>query len=139
MTADLVPYPAIERHGVIGDRRTAALVAADGTISWWCLPNYDGAPVLGALIDAGRGGFWRLGPATPVLGRQRYIDRTAILATAWDDGVEITDAMLWPEVDRSPVDEPRRVVLRRLRSTKADSRCVMALQSPPRFWARRVA
>ena len=26
-----VPYPPIERHGVVGDRRTAALVAADGT------------------------------------------------------------------------------------------------------------
>jgi hypothetical protein len=24
-----VPYPPIERHGVIGDRRTAALVAVD--------------------------------------------------------------------------------------------------------------
>lgn len=28
-----IPYPPIEKHGVIGDRRTAALVAADGTLS----------------------------------------------------------------------------------------------------------
>jgi alpha,alpha-trehalase len=27
-----IPYPPIERLGVIGDRRTAAIVAADGTI-----------------------------------------------------------------------------------------------------------
>ena len=36
-----IPYPPIERLGVIGDRRTAAMVAADGTICWWCLPDYD--------------------------------------------------------------------------------------------------
>ncbi len=49
-----IAYPSIEHHGVVGDRRTAALVAADGTIDWWCLPDYDGIPVFGALLDAGR-------------------------------------------------------------------------------------
>ncbi|HLG71274.1 MAG TPA: trehalase-like domain-containing protein, partial [Chloroflexota bacterium] len=33
-------YPPIERHGAIGNRRTAALVAADGTIDWLCMPDY---------------------------------------------------------------------------------------------------
>ncbi len=48
-------YPPIERLGVVGDRRTAAMVAADGTMCWLCLPDYDGEPVLGALLDTGRG------------------------------------------------------------------------------------
>ncbi len=46
-----VPYPAIERHGIIGDRRTAALVAADGTLDWLCLPGYDGDILFGAILQ----------------------------------------------------------------------------------------
>ncbi len=60
-----VPYSAIEKHGVIGDRRTAALAAADGSIDWLCMLDYDGDIVFGALLDAEKGGFWRLGPAAP--------------------------------------------------------------------------
>src|SRR5690242_20015079 len=71
-SSHILPYPAIERHGVIGDRRTAALVAADGTMDWLCLPDYDGDIVLGALLDARKGGFWRLGPAELEEGRQSY-------------------------------------------------------------------
>ncbi len=53
----LIPCPSLEQHGVIGDRRTAALVAADGTIDWLCLPKYDGAIIYGALLDSEHGGF----------------------------------------------------------------------------------
>ena len=59
-------YLPIESHAVIGDRRTAALVAADGAIKWWCLPNFDGEIVFGALPDAERGGSWQLGPARAI-------------------------------------------------------------------------
>lgn len=62
----------IERHAVVGDRRTAATVAADGSVDWYCLPAYDGAAVFGALLDGERGGRCRLGPAATALGRQRY-------------------------------------------------------------------
>ena len=61
---------AAERHfpiaelGVIGDRRTAAVIGPDGTVLWLCLPDYDSRPVFGRLLDSERGGYWRLGPAT---------------------------------------------------------------------------
>ncbi len=101
-----VPYPPVERHGVVGDRRTAALVAADGTVGWLCLPCYDSPPVFGALLDTTRGGFWRLGPALPSLGRQRYLDRSAALITTWTNPVtggelELLDVMAWPWDDRT--------------------------------------
>lgn len=51
-----VPYPPLERLGVIGGGRTAALVAPDGTICWMCLANYDGRIIFGALLDAAKGG-----------------------------------------------------------------------------------
>ena len=79
-----IPYSPIEQHGVIGDRRTAALVATDGTLDWLCWPDYDSASLFGALLDAQRGGFWRFGPATPVAGTQRYLDDSAALVTTWE-------------------------------------------------------
>ena len=55
-------FPPIARHGVIGDRRTGALVAADGSLSWFCVPDFDGPPLFGALLDPKRGGFCRFAP-----------------------------------------------------------------------------
>lgn len=125
----LVPYPAIERHGVIGDRRTAALVAADGTLDWLCLPDYDGDVVFGALLDSGRGGFWRLGPIGRHLGTQEYRGDTATLVTAWDVGgsrLELVDVMSWPQRERPPGHDELRAVIRCLRCTKGQARCALA-------------
>jgi GH15 family glucan-1,4-alpha-glucosidase len=124
-------YPPIERHGTIGDRRTAALVAADGTLDWLCLPNYDSPPVFGALLDAGRGGFWRFGPPMAALGRQFYRADTATLVTTWESEagtLELADAMLWPDTDRPAGREPRRIVLRRLRCTRGTADAGMAIR-----------
>jgi len=129
-------YPPIERHGTIGDRRTAALVAADGTIDWLCLPNYDSPSVFGALLDTGRGGYWRFGPPSPPLGRQVYRPDTATLVTIWEtEGgtLELADAMLWPETERPEGREPRRVVLRRLRCTRGAVDAVMAIRARGNF------
>ncbi len=128
-----IPYPPIERHGVIGDRRTAALVAADGTLDWLCLPDYDGTVIFGALLDEARGGFWSAGPAGMALGRQRYQDDSATLVTCWadDEGdLELTDAMAWPGGARAPGREDQRIVLRRLRCTRGGVRC--AIEVSPR-------
>ena len=80
-----VAFPPIERHGVIGDRRTGALVSADGTLNWFCTPNFDGAPIFGALLDPNCGGFCHFGPRGAREGRQRYDGNTATLITAWTD------------------------------------------------------
>jgi GH15 family glucan-1,4-alpha-glucosidase len=115
-----IPYPPIEHHGVVGDRRTAALVAADGTVDWWCLPDYDGIPVFGALLDAERGGYWRMGPPITTFGHQRYEPDSAILITEWGTGsgtLVLTDAMVWPEDTRGAGDAQRRVLVRTLTCT----------------------
>jgi GH15 family glucan-1,4-alpha-glucosidase len=123
-------YPRLADLGVVGDRRTAAVVSADGTVSWLCLPNYDGLPIFGRLIDAARGGWWRLGPERAGVGRQCYLPDSNILVTTWQDGegeIELTDAMLSPD-DRRPADaEGKRVLLRRLRCRRGSVRCAMRL------------
>lgn len=138
MRPSFIPYPPIERLGVIGDRRTAAMVAADGTICWWCLPDFDGCTVFATLLDAAAGGYCRLGPAEPSLGAQHSLQDTAALVTCWDwNGgcLELTDVMLSPETSRQARAVDRRTVLRRLRCLSGSFDCVGSIVPRPDFGA----
>jgi GH15 family glucan-1,4-alpha-glucosidase len=129
-TSPIVPYPPLEKLGLIGDRRTAALVAADGSLCWMCLPTYDGVPTFGALLDAENGGVWKLGPKARRFGRQHYPSSGPILETTWSESsgaIELWDFMPWPGNDRQQADAGRRVVVRRLHCTHGDVRCRMSL------------
>ncbi len=122
----VIPYPALEDHGVIGDRRTAALVAADGTLDWLCLPDYDGPIVFGALLDCLKGGHWRLGPPYRSRGQQTYLTDSMVLETRWDlpsGSLVLHDAMLWPETKRSAEVETVRTIVRCLRCTAGKVAC----------------
>jgi GH15 family glucan-1,4-alpha-glucosidase len=133
-----VPYPSVGHHAVIGDRRTAALVAADGTLDWLCLPNYDGAPWFGALLDIHQGGYWRLGPAVLSLGEQPYLGSTPAAVTTWATSageIELTDSMPWPREERCAGEAHRRVVLRRLRCMRGEVPCAMRLCPRPDYQA----
>lgn len=111
----------IQQHGLVGDGRTAALVAADGSIDWLCLPRFDAAPVFGSLLDPARGGSWRLGPSAPVFGHQHYLEDGGILVTGWNrrqGSLELADALLLPPDNQAP-DRP--VMIRRLRCLRGAS------------------
>jgi hypothetical protein len=125
MNPSLIEFPPIGKHGVIGDRRTAALVAADGTIDWLCVPDYDDDVLFGAVLDPQRGGFCRFGPATPRFGSQTYEKATVTLVTRWEDEdgmLELHDLMPWPDRDRPSRQERTRVVLRCLRVLRGKAR-----------------
>lgn len=124
------PYPPVERLGVTGDRRSAAVTAADGTICWLCWPNFDSPPVFASLIDHERGGFWGLGPRDRSLGHQRYADDSVTLITKWEvDGhrLELTDFMPFPETKRPEHLADARTVLRRIRCLSGEAWCDMDL------------
>ena len=111
-------FPPIAQHGVIGDRRTGSLVAADGTLNWFCTPDFDGLPIFGALLDPEHGGFCRFGPDKDILGRQSYLDNTAVLLTSWpDENCTLADVMAWPDDKAPPEGRSQRIILRRLRVT----------------------
>nr|BBH91125.1 glucoamylase [Thermosporothrix sp. COM3] len=91
-------YLPIEDYAVIGDLHTVALVGKNGSIDWCCLPRFDSPSVFAALLDADKGGFFRISPleSTHIGRKQLYLPETNILITRFltNDGVaEITDFM----------------------------------------------
>ncbi len=74
---------AIEDYAVVGDGRSAALIARDGSVDWLCWPRFESAPVFGALLDPQRGGSFvvrAVGGAGPV---REYVPDTNVLRTRW--------------------------------------------------------
>lgn len=74
-------YLPIERHGLIGDGAGCALVAADGTVPWMCVPRFDDDPLCAAILDTARGGHFRVAPDDVLEARQWYLDDSAVLVT----------------------------------------------------------
>ena len=91
-------YLPIEAYGMIGDLYTVALVGKNGSIDWCCLPDFDSPGVFAALLDADKGGSFRLAPVEQeqLSTKQMYFPETNILITRFltDNGIgEITDFM----------------------------------------------
>lgn len=82
---------------MIGNMRTTALVAMDGSIDWLCLPRFDSPSVFGALLDHAKGGHFRIRPARDGFARQQcYWPSTNVLMTCFrsaDGALEVTDFM----------------------------------------------
>ena len=79
-------YWPIKQYGVIGDCRTAALIAPNGSIDWLCLPHFDSPAILCRLLDAERGGYFRVAPIGSARSSMTYLPGTNILETTFDTG-----------------------------------------------------
>ena len=131
-------YAPIADHGLIGDLHSCALVATDGTIDWYCGPRFDSPSVFASILDARRGGHYRLAPAGDVSStRQLYFPDTNVLITRFltPDGVgEIEDFM---PVGQTRHGEHRQRLIRRLVAVRGEMR--FALEVAPRFDYGRAA
>jgi GH15 family glucan-1,4-alpha-glucosidase len=74
-------YPPLEDLGLVGDGSTAALVARDGSVVWLCVPRFDSEPLFCPLLDARRGGCFRIAPDDVVEAAQRYEPDSGVLVT----------------------------------------------------------
>ncbi|MGV9804891.1 glycoside hydrolase family 15 protein [Micromonospora chersina] len=148
--SDLTPArrPApISDYGLLGDTRTAALVAADGGIDWLCVPRFDGEPLFGRLVGGPEAGTFRVGPAQPgpVVDR-RYRHHTATLETTWAAGggrLTLTEGMVTEVTGRLL---PTTLLVRRLSAEQEAVEAVVefdprlgALHRRPRIHHRRQA
>ncbi|HWF81858.1 MAG TPA: glycoside hydrolase family 15 protein [Streptosporangiaceae bacterium] len=124
-------YPDIGQHGLIGDLQTAALVSTDGTIDWFCCPRFDSPSVFASLLDADKGGYFRIAPENgDYVSRQLYFPDTAMLITRFmtKDGVgEVTDFM--PIAPARATDQHRLV--RQLKVVRGSMKFVVDIK--PRF------
>ncbi|GAA3836795.1 glycoside hydrolase family 15 protein [Nocardioides panacisoli] len=75
----------IEDYALLGNLRTAALVARDGSIDWLCLPRFDSGACFASLLDTPDAGRWRIAPvgATSV-SRRDYVEDSLVLESRWD-------------------------------------------------------
>ena len=133
MTEQGVPAHSIQDHGIIGNMRTVALVALDGTIDFFCFPQFDSPSVFASLLDTEKGGFFRIEPQMEdVHHKQLYLPETNILLTRYlsVDGVaEISDFM--PVADGDEESAYAHQILRSVRVIRGSVR--FKLRCAPRF------
>jgi GH15 family glucan-1,4-alpha-glucosidase len=106
-------YAPIEDYALVGDGRTAALVARDGSVDWLCLPNLDSPSVCAAILDSANGGAFELCPEVAFTTSRRYVPGTNVLETTFaasGGSVRVVDAMTIPNGELSPMRELARSI-----------------------------
>ncbi len=127
-----MPYQPIESYGLIGDMRTAALVATNGSMDWLCFPHFDSPSVFAAILDDEKGGRFAITPVDENFrSKQLYFPDSNVLVTRFlvDSGVaEIADYM---PVGSIAERHGRRCVVRHVRNIRGT--VTLRLRCAPAF------
>ena len=106
----------IERHSMLSNGSTVALLTPDARVSWLCHPRPDSAAVFADIVGGNRAGYFSIKPVRTGLPLgQRYRSGTMTVETRWS-GVTVTD-WLEGEVSDTGEDEGRAVPSAGARST----------------------
>lgn len=83
---------SIRDLGLIGDRKTCAVITASGEFVWYCPKRFDRPAFFSKLIDPEKGGYWSFSLRNKKFLSRKYIERSAILVSKYE-GLEVTDFM----------------------------------------------
>ena len=86
----------LQDYAALGDGRSLALLAPDGAVAWWCVPNLDSAPLFDTLLDPAAGGYFAVQPAEPFRAERKYREDSNVLETLFtcaSGTVRLTEAM----------------------------------------------
>src|SRR3954467_12162034 len=89
-------FAPIGSYAAIGDGRTVALVAADGSVDFMSLPSLHAPTTFAAMLDPERGGRFTLAPTGEFDVPRRYVGGTTVLETTYRTGggvVRVTEAL----------------------------------------------
>ncbi|MCY7303804.1 MAG: trehalose-phosphatase [Thermoleophilia bacterium] len=96
----------IERHTMLSNGSTVALLTPDARVSWLCHPRPDSAAVFADMVGGNQAGYFSITPVRDGLPLgQRYRPGTMTVETRWP-GVTVTD-WLEGEVSDTGADEAR--------------------------------
>ncbi|MBO4141585.1 glycoside hydrolase family 15 protein [Micromonospora tulbaghiae] len=134
-------FPPIDAYAFLSDTHTTALVAPDGAVEWFCVPDAAGDAVAARLLDRDAGGRFTLTVAGCPEPRRRYRPDTLVLENAWagPSGTATGEDLL--AVRPGAADRPihaERVLVRRLRVTDGLLRVRAELTPRPGYGTRPV-
>jgi alpha,alpha-trehalase len=82
-------------YAMIGNCQSAALVARDGSIDWWCAPRFDSPAVFARILDE-KAGHFKIAPIGSFAVTRRYLERSMVLETTMEaqaGTIVLTDAL----------------------------------------------
>ena len=127
-----MPYPAIADHGLIGDLQSAALVATDGTVDWFCCPRFDSPSVFASILDDEKGGRFALTSLSPgTVTKQMYLPDTAILVTRYLSEHGVAEVLDFMPIRDPHVATDQRTLVRAVRGIRGQIELEARIE--PRF------
>lgn len=125
-------FKPLEEYGIIGNLETCALIGADGSIDWLCLPYLGSQSVFGRLLDLKHGGSFSVRPTREFRSYQTYLPKTNILQTHFFSkkaSAVLIDFM--PPFKKRATGKPHQSLFRRIKCLKGPMEFKLTFE--PRF------
>ncbi|WP_296257230.1 MULTISPECIES: glycoside hydrolase family 15 protein [unclassified Pseudomonas] len=104
-------YVALDQYIALGDGRSVALSATDGSIDWWCAPNMDSPPLFDKVLSADKGGYFSLTPRDVFTVERDYLPDSNVAYTVFKTAtgsVRLTESLNSGNAGRLPWSELAR-------------------------------
>jgi GH15 family glucan-1,4-alpha-glucosidase len=104
-------YVTLDQYIALGDGRSVALSATDGSIDWWCAPNMDSPPLFDRVLSASKGGYFSVTPRGAFTVERHYLPDSNVACTVFNTAkgtVRLTESMNSGNAGRLPWSELAR-------------------------------